>query len=43
MRFLLTRPSRDVTAYLLERVVELEGFLLTRPSRDVTDDGGLFG
>ena len=35
-RFLLTRPSRDVTN-TEARGWEVEGFLLTRPSRDVTD------
>ena len=36
-KFLLTRPSRDVTNWtILFQRIHLE-FLLTRPSRDVTD------
>ena len=36
MKFLLTRPSRDVTAGAFRVLPGVLQFLLTRPSRDVT-------
>ena len=39
IKFLLTRPSRDVTVSINKWYIYWFGFLLTRPSRDVTHTG----